>query len=100
KRTAMQLGIPVVPGSDGSIGSDAEALSIARDIGFPVLVKATAGGGGRGMKMAPGEADLPTALALARAEAKAAFGEEAVYIEKYLARPRHVEIQVLGDGHG
>jgi acetyl-CoA carboxylase biotin carboxylase subunit len=100
KRTAMQLGIPVVPGSEGSIGSDAEAISIARDIGFPVLVKATAGGGGRGMKVAQGEADLPTALALARAEAKAAFGEEAVYIEKYLARPRHVEIQVLGDGQG
>src|SRR5262245_21246303 len=100
KRTARRLGIPVVPGSDGGIGSDAEARSIAADIGFPVLVKASAGGGGRGMKVALSEADLATALATARAEAKAAFGDDAVYLEKYLQRPRHIEIQVLGDGRG
>jgi acetyl-CoA carboxylase biotin carboxylase subunit len=100
KRTAKQLGIPVVPGSEGGIGSEAEAMSVARKIGFPVLVKATAGGGGRGMKVALTEKDLPTALATARAEAKAAFGNEAVYLEKYLQKPRHIEIQVLGDGRG
>jgi acetyl-CoA carboxylase, biotin carboxylase subunit len=100
KRTAKRLGIPVVPGSEGGVGSDAEARAIARDIGFPVLVKAAAGGGGRGMKVARTEGDLGTALATARAEAKAAFGDDAVYIEKYLERPRHIEIQVLGDGKG
>ena len=100
KRTAKRLGIPVVPGSDGGIGSEAEALAVARMIGFPVLVKAAAGGGGRGMKLAHGEADLAVSLATARAEAKAAFGDDAVYMEKYLAEPRHIEIQVLGDGQG
>ena len=100
KRTARRLGIPVVPGSEGAIGSEVEALAVVRRIGFPVLVKAAAGGGGRGMKMAHGEADLATALATARAEAKAAFGDEAVYIEKHLHAPRHIEIQVLGDGQG
>src|SRR5579883_2875609 len=100
KRTAKRLGIPVVPGSEGGVGSDQEALSIARDIGFPVLIKAAAGGGGRGMKVAESEAELAQALATARAEAKAAFSDDAVYLEKYLARPRHIEIQVLGDGRG
>src|SRR5215471_4212179 len=100
KRTVRRLGIPVVPGSEGGVGSDAEALAIARDIGFPVLVKAAAGGGGRGMKVARSEADLAVALATARAEAKAAFGDDAVYLEKYLQQPRHIEIQVLGDGQG
>ncbi|HEX2655308.1 MAG TPA: acetyl-CoA carboxylase biotin carboxylase subunit [Xanthobacteraceae bacterium] len=100
KRTAKRLGIPVVPGSDGGVTSDAEALAIARKIGFPILVKAAAGGGGRGMKVAQTEADLATALATARAEAKAAFGDDAVYLEKYLTKPRHIEIQVLGDGRG
>jgi acetyl-CoA carboxylase, biotin carboxylase subunit len=100
KRTAARLGIPVVPGSDGGVTSDAEALAIARDIGFPVLVKAAAGGGGRGMKVAQSEDELSTALSTARAEAKAAFGDDAVYLEKYLQRPRHIEIQVLGDGKG
>src|SRR5471032_2973496 len=100
KRTVKKLGIPVVPGSDGAVGSDAEAISIARTIGFPVLVKASAGGGGRGMKVALSEDELSTALATARAEAKAAFGDDAVYLEKYLQRPRHIEIQVLGDGKG
>jgi acetyl-CoA carboxylase biotin carboxylase subunit len=100
KRTAKRLGIPVVPGSDGGVGSDADASEIARAIGFPVLVKASAGGGGRGMKVAQTPADLSVALATARAEAKAAFGDESVYLEKYLQQPRHIEIQVLGDGKG
>jgi acetyl-CoA carboxylase, biotin carboxylase subunit len=100
KRTAKRLGIPVVPGSDGGVGSDADAAEIARAIGFPVLVKASAGGGGRGMKVAQTPADLSVALATARAEAKAAFGDESVYLEKYLQQPRHIEIQVLGDGKG
>ena len=100
KRTAKKLGIPVVPGSEGGIGSDEEALAIGREIGFPVLVKATAGGGGRGMKVARTEDDLSVALSTARAEAKAAFGNDAVYLEKYLEKPRHIEIQVLGDGKG
>jgi len=100
KRTAQKLGIPVVPGSEGALKSDQDALAVARDIGFPVLVKAAAGGGGRGMKVADTAADLPIALATARAEAKAAFGDDAVYLEKYLATPRHIEIQVLGDGRG
>jgi acetyl-CoA carboxylase biotin carboxylase subunit len=100
KRTAKRLGIPVVPGSPGSVGSAAEALRIAAEVGFPLLVKAAAGGGGRGMKVAHSSADLSAALSTARVEAKAAFGDDAVYLEKYLERPRHIEIQVLGDGSG
>ncbi len=100
KRTAKALGIPCVPGSEGGVNSDDEAIAVARGIGFPVLVKAAAGGGGRGMKVAHGEADLATALATARTEAKAAFGDDAVYLEKYLQKPRHIEFQILGDGRG
>jgi acetyl-CoA carboxylase biotin carboxylase subunit len=100
KRTARRLGIPVVPGSEGSVGSDQEAMTLAREIGFPVLVKAAAGGGGRGMKVAHSADDLSHSLATARAEAKAAFGDDTVYLEKYLERPRHIEIQVLADGQG
>jgi acetyl-CoA carboxylase biotin carboxylase subunit len=100
KRTARRLGIPVVPGSEGSVGSDQEAMGLAREIGFPVLVKAAAGGGGRGMKVAHSADDLSHSLATARAEAKAAFGDDTVYLEKYLERPRHIEIQVLADGQG
>jgi acetyl-CoA carboxylase biotin carboxylase subunit len=100
KRTARRLGIPVVPGSEGSLASDQEAVALAQDIGFPVLVKASAGGGGRGMKMARAADELAATLATARAEAKAAFGDDALYLEKYLERPRHIEIQVLGDGQG
>jgi acetyl-CoA carboxylase biotin carboxylase subunit len=100
KRTALALGIPCVPGSEGGVTDDVEAMRIAKKIGFPVLVKAAAGGGGRGMKVARTPADLSDALATARAEAKAAFGDDAVYLEKYLEKPRHIEIQVLGDGQG
>ncbi len=100
KRTARRLGIPCVPGSEGAVTGDQEAMRIARDIGFPVLVKAASGGGGRGMKVAATEADLPAALATARTEAGAAFGDDSVYLEKYLEKPRHIEIQVLGDGKG
>src|SRR4029079_7889723 len=100
KRTAKKLGIPVVPGSEGGVGSDQEATRIADGIGYPVLIKAAAGGGGRGMKLARSASELSLALSTARAEAKAAFGDDAVYIEKYLERPRHIEIQVLGDGKG
>jgi acetyl-CoA carboxylase biotin carboxylase subunit len=100
KRTAKKLGIPVVPGSEGGVSSDEEAFRIGREIGYPVLVKAAAGGGGRGMKVAYTEEDMSLALSTARSEAKAAFGDDAVYLEKYLQRPRHIEIQVLGDGRG
>jgi acetyl-CoA carboxylase, biotin carboxylase subunit len=100
KRTAKRLGIPCVPGSEGGITDDDEALRVAADIGYPVLVKAAAGGGGRGMKVARTEGDLVEALASARREAKAAFGDDAVYLEKYLEKPRHIELQVLGDGQG
>ncbi len=100
KRTAKRLGIPVVPGSDGGVTDDGEAAKISDKIGYPVLIKAAAGGGGRGMKVAKSREELSTALSTARSEAKAAFGDDAVYIEKYLGKPRHIEIQVLGDGKG
>ncbi len=100
KQAAIDTGMPVVPGSDGGVASEAEALKIAKKIGYPVLIKAAAGGGGRGMKVARSAEDLPEAFATARAEAKAAFGNDEVYIEKYLTRPRHIEIQIVADSHG
>ncbi len=100
KTKVKELGIPVVPGSDGALGSDAEAREIAASMGYPVLVKASAGGGGRGMKAVFAPEDLSAALAQARTEAKAAFGNDAMYMEKYLMRPRHIELQVMGDGRG
>ncbi len=100
KRTAVELGIPVVPGSEGGVSDVADAKRIARGIGYPVIIKATAGGGGRGMKVARSEADLETAMSTAQSEAKAAFGNGDIYLEKYLEKPRHIEIQVLGDGKG
>jgi acetyl-CoA carboxylase, biotin carboxylase subunit len=100
RRTARRLGIPVVPGSDGPVSSAQEAMSIADSIGFPVLVKAAAGGGGRGIKIVQRAEEFDATLATARAEAQAAFGEDSLYIEKYLPSPRHIEIQVLGDGQG
>jgi acetyl-CoA carboxylase, biotin carboxylase subunit len=99
KEAVIELGIPVVPGS-GTITNFDEARAIARDIGYPVLVKAAAGGGGRGMKLALFENELEPALVTARNEARAAFGNDTVYLEKYLAHPRHIEIQVLADGQG
>ena len=100
KETAEELGIPVVPGSKGTVEDEREAARIAAEIGYPVIIKATAGGGGRGMKVANDEAQLALALATAQSEAGAAFGNEAVYIEKFLGKPRHIEIQVMGDGQG
>jgi len=100
KDTIKRLGVPCVPGSDGGVPNLDEAMRVAKDIGYPVLVKAAAGGGGRGMKVARTEKDLPHAFSQARAEAKAAFGDDAVYLEKYLTLPRHIEVQVIGDTHG
>ena len=100
KATARRLGIPVVPGSEGAISNEAQGLRVAKDMGFPVLVKAAAGGGGRGMKVARTPEDFELAIRTARAEAKAAFGDDSVYLEKYLAKPRHIEFQVFGDGKG
>ena len=100
KRTATRLGIPCVPGSPGAVSDETEALKIAADIGYPVIVKAAAGGGGRGMKVALTETDLIEAIAMAKSEAKSAFGDDSVYLEKYLQKPRHIEIQILGDGKG
>jgi acetyl-CoA carboxylase, biotin carboxylase subunit len=99
KQTVKALGIPTVPGSDGEV-SDTDAAKIAEGIGYPVLIKATAGGGGRGMKVAKDASELSFALSTARAEAKAAFGNDTVYMEKYLGRPRHIEVQILADAHG
>ncbi|WP_102222848.1 acetyl-CoA carboxylase biotin carboxylase subunit [Acidimangrovimonas sediminis] len=100
KETAKRLGIPVVPGSDGGVPDVAAAMKVAAEIGYPVIIKATAGGGGRGMKVARDDAEMDRAFRTARSEAKAAFGNDEVYIEKYLQRPRHIEIQVFGDGKG
>jgi acetyl-CoA carboxylase biotin carboxylase subunit len=100
KQAAREAGIPVVPGSDGAVTEDSDGFAIAADIGYPVLVKAAAGGGGRGMKVARKRQELEASLGAARAEAKAAFGDDAVYLEKYLDRPRHIEVQVVADTHG
>lgn len=96
-----QIGIPCVPGSNGPIGDDDnETLKLAKEIGYPILIKASGGGGGRGMRVVHTESHLINAIALTRSEAKAAFNNDQVYMEKYLQNPRHIEIQVLGDGHG
>jgi acetyl-CoA carboxylase biotin carboxylase subunit len=100
RETMIAEGVPVVPGSDGAIEDVDEAVRTAHDIGFPVLIKAAAGGGGKGMRVASDEGSFAKAFQAARVEAEAAFGDGTVYLEKYLARPRHVEIQVLGDTHG
>ena len=100
KDTMKALGVPCVPGSDGSIATLQEAYRIGTEFGYPVIIKATAGGGGRGMKVAQNEAEMEQAFMTARAEGKAAFGNDEVYIEKYLTTPRHIEIQVFGDGKG
>ena len=100
KETMRKLGVPCVPGSDGGVPDVETARRVAAEIGYPVIIKATAGGGGRGMKLATVEGDLENAFTTARAEAKAAFGNDEVYIEKYLGKPRHIEVQVFGDGKG
>ena len=100
KDTMKRLGVPCVPGSDGGVPTVAEAKKVAADMGYPVLIKAASGGGGRGMKVAKSEAEIENAFGSARSEAKAAFGDDTVYIEKYLGGPRHIEIQVFGDGKG
>ena len=100
KQTAKDLGIPVVPGSDGAVTDNDEAMKIAADIGYPVIIKAASGGGGRGMRVVNSDSEMQTALQTTRSEAGAAFGDDAVYIEKYLGKPRHIEVQVMGDGMG
>ena len=100
KQAVRSLGIPTVPGSEGAIASESEAADLAAGMGYPVLIKAAAGGGGRGMKVAREPSELPLAFAMARTEAKAAFGDDSVYMEKYLEKPRHIEIQVIADSHG
>jgi acetyl-CoA carboxylase biotin carboxylase subunit len=100
KKTMIDLGVPVIPGSQGSLDSDEEVLLEAKKIGYPVLIKATAGGGGKGMKLAYNESEILDAYRMARSEAKANFGNDNVYMERYLRRPRHIEIQVLADQHG
>jgi acetyl-CoA carboxylase, biotin carboxylase subunit len=100
KRTAGALGLPLVPGSDGAVSDIDEARKIAADIGYPVIIKAASGGGGRGMKVCASEDQLETLMKQAGSEAKAAFGDDTVYIEKYLGNPRHIEFQVFGDGRG
>jgi acetyl-CoA carboxylase, biotin carboxylase subunit len=100
KRSAGKLGLPLVPGSDGAIEDVEEAKAIARDIGYPVIIKAASGGGGRGMKVVNSEEELETQMQQAGSEAKAAFGDATVYLEKYLGNPRHIEFQIFGDGEG
>jgi acetyl-CoA carboxylase biotin carboxylase subunit len=100
KRAVAAAGIPVVPGSEGALATEAEAAAAAEAIGFPVLIKASAGGGGRGMKVAQTREEVAEAYGTARGEAKAAFGDDAVYMERYLARPRHIELQIVADSFG
>jgi acetyl-CoA carboxylase biotin carboxylase subunit len=100
RRVMKKAGVPILPGSDGPIESEEKALKVAKDIGFPVIVKATAGGGGRGMRVVRNASELPHAVKTAQREAEAAFGVGDVYIEKYVDSPRHIEFQILGDHHG
>ncbi|WP_018147016.1 acetyl-CoA carboxylase biotin carboxylase subunit [Henriciella marina] len=100
KQAMIEAGVPCVPGSDGGVSSIGEAKKIAKKIGYPVLIKAAAGGGGRGMRVAKTEKELENAIRSAKNEARSAFGDDAVYLEKYLSTPRHIEIQVIADEHG
>ena len=100
-RTMKAAGVPTVPGSDGPLGDDAEEnMRMARDIGYPIIIKASGGGGGRGMRVVHSEASLVAAITVTQAEARSAFGNDVVYMEKFLERPRHIEVQVLADNHG
>ncbi len=100
-RAMKEAGVPTVPGSDGPLGEDAdEIIKMARDIGYPIIIKAAAGGGGRGMRVVHAEASLTAAITVTKAEARAAFGDDTVYMEKFLEKPRHIEIQVICDSHG
>lgn len=100
REVMLSAGIPVVPGTDGSVESEEEALTAIRKIGLPVMIKASAGGGGKGMRLVHHEKDIVPAVRAARSEAKTAFGDDAVYIEKYISSPHHIEFQILGDTHG
>lgn len=100
KETMVKAGVPVIPGSDGVLKDETHALKIAKEIGFPVIIKASSGGGGRGMRIVRSEKDVGSAFAMARAEAEAAFGDPALYMEKFVENPRHIEVQLLGDTHG
>ena len=100
RRTMQSVGVPTVPGSDGAVSDPEQALATAHDIGFPIIIKAAAGGGGKGMRVANDEATFPAQLQMAQNEARAAFGDGSVYLERFLAKPRHIEIQIMGDRHG
>src|SRR5436190_19040519 len=100
RQVAKKVGVPVVPGSEGLIGGEAEAIKLANEIGYPVLIKASAGGGGRGMRVARNDLNLQTGLKAASQEAEKAFKDGSVYLEKYIEQPRHIEVQILGDKHG
>jgi len=100
KKAMKKAGVPMLPGSDGPVTSEEQALKVARDIGYPIIIKAVAGGGGRGMRVVQNAGELPNALRTAQREAEAAFGNGDVYIEKYLQNPRHIEFQIIGDHHG
>ena len=100
KRTAARLGLPLVPGSDGPLETVADAHRLASEVGYPVLIKAASGGGGRGMKVVTSEEQLESLMSQAASEARSAFGDDTIYLEKYLADPRHIEFQVFGDGEG
>src|SRR3954467_3814366 len=100
KKAMKKAGVPMLPGSDGPVDSEAKALSVSKEIGYPVIIKAVAGGGGRGMRIVRTAAELPNLLRTAQREAEAAFGNGDVYVEKYLENPRHIEFQILGDHHG
>ncbi len=100
RRAAMRMGVPVVPGTSEPVSDDAEAARVAKEVGYPVMIKAALGGGGIGMRLVRSEGELASALRMARSQARSAFGDAAVYIERYLEEPRHIEIQVLADSHG
>src|ERR1700724_753535 len=100
RRMMKKAGVPILPGSDGPIESEEKALKLAKDIGYPVIVKATAGGGGRGMRIVRAAGELAAAIVSAKREAKAAFGDDRMLIEKFVQNPRHIEVQIIGDSHG